>query len=95
MVFERYERMKDIFDDVLWAHHRKVNTDGDFQDLFEHLAKRNEKRGAAGTETKARTISTLPTLDSRSMVCVDLALRWKPLGRNTTARPFGMSQCFT
>lgn len=54
MVFERYERMKDIFDDVLWAHQWKVNTDGDFQDLFEHLAKRNEKRGSRRERNKGK-----------------------------------------
>jgi hypothetical protein len=44
MVFERYDRMKDIFDDVLWAFDWKVKTGGDFEALFEALAKHNEDR---------------------------------------------------
>ena len=44
MEFERYDRMKDIFDDVLWAFDWKVKTGGDFKALFEALAKHNEDR---------------------------------------------------
>ena len=44
MVFERYDRMKDIFDDVLWAFDWKVKTGGDFEALFEALAKHNNDR---------------------------------------------------
>ena len=44
LVTERYERMKDIFDDVLWAFDWKVKTGGDFEALFEALAKHNEDR---------------------------------------------------
>ena len=44
LVTERYERMKDIFDDLLWAFDWKVKVDGEFDALFEGLAKRSNKR---------------------------------------------------
>ena len=44
MVFERYDRMKDIFDDLLWAFEWKVKTDGGHGALLTALAKHNHDR---------------------------------------------------
>ena len=54
MVFERYDRMKDIFDDVLWAFDWKVKTGGDFEDLFEALAKHNKDRAQRRDRNKGK-----------------------------------------
>ena len=44
MVFERYQRMQDIFDDLMWALNWKLNTGGNHKALFEALAKRETQR---------------------------------------------------
>ena len=44
LVADRYERMKDIFDDLLWAFDWKMKVDGPFDDMFEGLGKRSAKR---------------------------------------------------
>ena len=44
LVSDRYQRMKDIFDDLLWAFDWKMKVDGPFDDMFEGLGKRNAKR---------------------------------------------------
>ncbi|MGB1419887.1 MAG: hypothetical protein ACPG7K_03840, partial [Poseidonia sp.] len=54
MVFERYDRMKDIFDDVLWAFDWKVKTGGDFEALFEALAKHNKDRAQRRDRNKGK-----------------------------------------
>ena len=54
MVFERYDRMKDIFDDVLWAFDWKVNNDGDYEALFEALAKHNNDRKKRKNRNKGK-----------------------------------------
>ena len=54
MVFERYDRMKDIFDDMLWAFDWKVNTGGDVEALFEALAKHNDDRNKRNDRNKGK-----------------------------------------
>jgi diphthamide synthase subunit DPH2 len=44
MVFERYQRMQDIFDDLMWALNWKLKTGGNHKALFEALAKRETQR---------------------------------------------------
>ena len=44
MVFERYKRMQDIFDDLMWALDWKQKTGGNHKALFEALAKRETQR---------------------------------------------------
>lgn len=44
LIAERYERMRDIFDDLLWAFDWKVKVGGDVEDLFKGLGKRSEQR---------------------------------------------------
>ena len=44
MVFERYKRMQDIFDDLMWALDWKQKTAGNHKALFEALAKRETQR---------------------------------------------------
>ena len=44
LVSDRYQRMKDIFDDLLWAFDWKMKVDGPFDDMFEGLGKRSAKR---------------------------------------------------
>ena len=44
MVIDRYDRIKDIFDNLLWSYEWKVKTGGGFEALFEALAKHNKGR---------------------------------------------------
>lgn len=44
IVFDRYDRMKDIFDDLLWAFEWKVKTNGGHEALLKALVKHNIDR---------------------------------------------------
>lgn len=44
LVSERYQRMKDIFDDLLWAFDWKMKVNGPFDEMFAGLGNRSAKR---------------------------------------------------
>jgi len=54
MVFERYDRMKDIFDDLIWAFKWRLKNSGDRDDLFEALVDRNIGRAKRRDRDKDR-----------------------------------------
>ena len=54
MVFERYDRMKDIFDDLIWAFKWRLKNAGDRDDMFEALVDRNISRAQRRERDKGR-----------------------------------------
>ena len=46
--------MKDIFDDLLWSYEWKVKTGGDYEALFEALAKHNQDRKKRKDRSKGK-----------------------------------------
>jgi len=54
MVFERYDRMKDIFDDLIWAFKWRLKNTGDADVLFEALVDRNIGRAKRRDRDKNR-----------------------------------------
>ena len=54
MVFERYDRMKDIFDDLIWAFKWRLKNTGDRDELFEALVDRNIGRAKQRDRDKNR-----------------------------------------
>jgi len=54
MVFERYQRMQDIFDDLIWAFKWRLKNIGDRDELFEALVDRNIGRAKQRDRDKNR-----------------------------------------